>query len=65
LDELHAASVPERLSEVTVSLGVAAFTGDADGVDELLRHADSAMYVAKRRGGDQFHVWEPDLRQVA
>jgi diguanylate cyclase (GGDEF)-like protein/PAS domain S-box-containing protein len=65
LRELHAAAASTRAVGVTVSLGVAVFPGDADGVDELLRHADRAMYEAKRRGGDQFHVWEPGLRQVA
>lgn len=41
---------------VTVSVGVASerlpLTGD-DGVDGLLRHADRAMYEAKRLGGNQ------------
>jgi diguanylate cyclase (GGDEF)-like protein len=35
---------------VTVSIGVAASTGGADGLEALLSRADAAMYVAKRNG---------------
>lgn len=65
LRELHAAAGVGRLSEVTSSLGVAVFPRDADEADALLRHADAAMYDAKRRGGDQFRVWASDLRTAA
>jgi len=41
--------VGERAISVTVSIGVAAFTPD-DTVDDLLRHADQAMYAAKHGG---------------
>jgi diguanylate cyclase (GGDEF)-like protein len=36
--------------EVGVSIGVARYPDDAPDVQALLRHADVAMYVAKRRG---------------
>jgi diguanylate cyclase (GGDEF)-like protein/PAS domain S-box-containing protein len=36
--------------EVGVSIGIARFPQDASDAQSLLRHADSAMYVAKRRG---------------
>jgi diguanylate cyclase (GGDEF)-like protein/PAS domain S-box-containing protein len=36
--------------EVGVSIGIARFPEDADDAQTLLRHADVAMYVAKRRG---------------
>jgi diguanylate cyclase (GGDEF)-like protein/PAS domain S-box-containing protein len=36
--------------EVGVSIGIARFPQDASEVQTLLRHADVAMYVAKRRG---------------
>ena len=42
---------------VTCSLGVATRTGEGADVKALLRAADSAMYEAKRAGGDRFvHV---------
>ncbi|HLA73876.1 MAG TPA: EAL domain-containing protein, partial [Steroidobacteraceae bacterium] len=36
--------------EVGVSIGIARYPGDAGDAQTLLRHADVAMYVAKRRG---------------
>lgn len=44
------------LSGVTVSIGVAhrpVRAGDATIIEDLLRHADRAMYTAKNRGGNQ------------
>ena len=40
--------VPE--SVVTASLGVATFPGDADDPDDLIRHADTALYAGKDAG---------------
>ena len=34
------------------SIGIAIQTADGEDADELLRHADIAMYAAKGRGGD-------------
>ena len=39
-----------RPISVTPSIGVAFFPGDADSPDELIKNADSAMYLAKSRG---------------
>jgi diguanylate cyclase (GGDEF)-like protein len=38
---------------VTLSLGIATTPQDGETTDELYRAADSALYAAKRRGGDQ------------
>jgi diguanylate cyclase (GGDEF)-like protein len=45
---------------ITVSIGIALFPEDGVTVDELLAHADAAMYQAKRAGGNRFHVYTPD-----
>ncbi len=45
----------------TASVGVAAAPGDAEAADELIRHADAAMYEAKNQGGDRSHLYEPSL----
>ncbi|MBE0528058.1 MAG: diguanylate cyclase, partial [Thermoleophilia bacterium] len=45
---LSAAGVP-----LTVSIGLAGYPDDADRREDLLNKADSAMYLAKRRGRDQ------------
>jgi two-component system CheB/CheR fusion protein len=39
---------------VTGSVGIAMFPEDSATVDGLLQAADTAMYAAKRQGGDQF-----------
>jgi diguanylate cyclase (GGDEF)-like protein/PAS domain S-box-containing protein len=43
--------------EVRASVGVSTFPRDAVNAEDLLRHADSAMYVAKAGGKDSFHVY--------
>ena len=45
---------------VTASVGIATFPDDAGTVDDLLRHADAAMYAAKRAGGNGVLMY--DLR---
>lgn len=39
---------------IGASVGVAFFPDDAASAEELMRHADAAMYAAKLRGGDTY-----------
>jgi diguanylate cyclase (GGDEF)-like protein/PAS domain S-box-containing protein len=48
---------------VTLSIGIASFPEDGDDAQELLRHADAAMYVAKENGRSQVRLFSPELRQ--
>jgi diguanylate cyclase (GGDEF)-like protein len=60
-DDVHAAAVAERLDAAvyehatregwpgTISIGVSVSTTDGVSLDDLLRHADSRLYLAKRR----------------
>jgi diguanylate cyclase (GGDEF)-like protein/PAS domain S-box-containing protein len=48
---------------VTVSIGVAVFPDQGDDAEALLRHADTAMYVAKERGRGRVHVFSDELGQ--
>jgi len=41
---------------VTASLGATIYPLDLAGPEALLKNADQAMYIAKRAGGNQFHV---------
>lgn len=43
----------------TISLGVAAFPAHAQAPEDLLRHADAALYAAKAAGRNRVAVWEP------
>ena len=44
---------PETTVALHAGFGVAAFPGCATTIDDLLRAADAALYVAKRSGGDR------------
>ena len=50
---------------VTASVGLALFPRDGTTTDELLRSADSALYAAKRRGGNSVDVYRPSLHIAA
>jgi len=43
------------------SIGIHVFVGAGHGVDELLKRADSAMYVAKRAGRNAYRFFDPAL----
>jgi diguanylate cyclase (GGDEF)-like protein/PAS domain S-box-containing protein len=43
--------VDRRSIEIGVSAGIALYPDDGRDADTLMRHADSAMYTAKRQGG--------------
>jgi diguanylate cyclase len=42
---------------VSASIGIALYPGHSTGIEDLLKHADSAMYLAKQRGGRGFVVY--------
>jgi diguanylate cyclase (GGDEF)-like protein len=60
-DAVHAAAVAERLDAAvaahaarerwpgSISIGVSVSNADGESLDDLLRHADSRLYLAKRR----------------
>lgn len=45
----------------TVSIGVASFPEDGSSLDDLMKQADTAMYQAKRLGGDGYHHFTSDM----
>lgn len=46
---------------VTASIGVARYPDDGTTADTLLKHADAAMYLAKREGKNDFRFFTRDL----
>ncbi len=50
------AALPNALV-ITCSVGIVA-TASQQSPDDLLAHADTAMYLAKKRGKNQFEVYE-------
>lgn len=43
---------------IGVSIGITIYPQDDHPIDELLKHADTAMYRAKQQGGSAFHLHE-------
>jgi diguanylate cyclase (GGDEF)-like protein len=52
---LHEMEVPFVLKgekrHISASIGIAIYPGDGDDSETLVRHADAAMYQAKKKGG--------------
>ncbi len=46
---------------LTASIGAAVFPDDGDNVIDLIRNADTAMYLAKRSSGNTFAFYGPDI----
>ncbi|KWV95086.1 bifunctional diguanylate cyclase/phosphodiesterase [Erythrobacter sp. AP23] len=49
----------------SASVGIAVAPGDGENGTDLLKHADLALYRAKREGKSSFHFFEPMLDQEA
>ncbi len=45
---------------ISVSIGITIYPTDDHDIDELLTHADAAMYRAKQQGGNSFQFHIPD-----
>lgn len=70
-----AQNIIDRLSEpfvlgeergfVSASIGITVYPADAAGIDELLKHADQAMYVAKDQGRNRYSYFTPALQVAA
>jgi diguanylate cyclase (GGDEF)-like protein len=51
--------------EISCSIGIALFPDDSDQPDLLLKHADIAMYQAKKQGGNSFQFFFPAMQETA
>ncbi len=50
-----------HLTEMSASIGIRPFGNLADGVENLIRQADVAMYAAKLRGKAQYCIWNEQM----
>ncbi len=59
---LKAAADPVTLGDavmqVSASIGVTLYPQDAADADQLIRHADEAMYIAKLAGKNRYHLFD-------
>jgi diguanylate cyclase (GGDEF)-like protein/PAS domain S-box-containing protein len=46
---------------LSCSLGIALYPQDAESLDELIRHADTAMYQVKDRGKGHYRFYQPQM----
>ncbi|MGR9053921.1 MAG: putative bifunctional diguanylate cyclase/phosphodiesterase, partial [Gammaproteobacteria bacterium] len=64
---LDAVAEPFHLSfetlYISASIGITYYPDDAERIEDLLRHADQAMYVAKKEGRNRYHYFTTALQQ--
>lgn len=67
-DIRRAIEAPMHLSgnevHITVSVGVSLLPGDTDNVDDLLKHADTAMYRAKEEGRNTLRFFVAEMQEA-
>jgi diguanylate cyclase (GGDEF)-like protein len=56
--------IDDRETLITTSIGIACFPRDGQDVDTLIRHADIAMYAAKRYGKNMFQLYGPSAQDT-
>jgi diguanylate cyclase (GGDEF)-like protein/PAS domain S-box-containing protein len=44
--------------QVSTSIGVTLYPQDGVDADQLMRHADQAMYIAKQKGKNRYHIFD-------
>jgi diguanylate cyclase (GGDEF)-like protein len=61
---LHAVSQPFHFQgheiRITLSVGVALYPRDGENSTTLLKHADDALYLAKKHGKNRYHFFNPE-----
>ena len=46
------------------SIGVSIYPLDGENIEDLMKHADSAMYQAKAAGGGEYHFFSKELNKI-
>ena len=55
----------DKIFEVGVSIGLVPFDAQSGGLQEIMRTADSACYIAKDQGRNRLHIYQPDDSALA
>ncbi|WP_461482283.1 putative bifunctional diguanylate cyclase/phosphodiesterase [Porticoccus sp.] len=56
--------IDNKLLYVQASIGIATYPDDAQNSDQLIRHADAAMYQAKTSGKHTYHFFSKTLSKI-
>jgi diguanylate cyclase (GGDEF)-like protein/PAS domain S-box-containing protein len=51
-------TVGDAVIQVSASIGVTLYPQDGIDADQLIRHADQAMYIAKQAGKNRYHLFD-------
>ena len=57
--------VKELVCSIGASIGIAIYPDDSEDADVLLRHADQAMYAAKKKGRNCWHLYGDQIKFAA
>lgn len=57
--------IADKQLPIQISMGVAMFPQDGEDADELMKHADTAMYQAKQQGRNSYRFFDPALEDLA
>ncbi len=58
-------TIQEHEISCTASIGISVFPNDGDSIDQLLKHADTAMYRAKAAGKNRFQFYQSAMSDTA
>ncbi|MCX6008005.1 MAG: GGDEF domain-containing protein, partial [Chloroflexi bacterium] len=62
---MQAVSVPFSISEkeiaLSVSIGIAVFSQELSGLNELIKNADMAMYAVKQQGRNGYRIYNTNI----
>jgi len=57
--------MPHAISELNVhlsaSIGISIYPQDGHDADTLIKNADAAMYLAKRKGSNNYHIFKQNM----
>jgi diguanylate cyclase (GGDEF)-like protein/PAS domain S-box-containing protein len=57
--------IDQRQVRMTMSIGISLFPDDAESADDLIRHADAAVYKAKSQGSGRWARYTRELTEAA
>ena len=58
-------AIDAKQLHITLSIGVSVYPDDGNDADLLLRHADTAMYHAKKSGRNQYQPFSAEMNTRA